>query len=62
MVWMRCCCKRGYGPTGHRNVTCVEGIASCVDHLTKILTPGDLLLTLGAGDVYRVGELMLEQL
>ncbi len=54
--------QEGIRAHGHRNVTCVEGIASCVDHLTKILTPGDLLLTLGAGDVYRVGELMLEQL
>ena len=53
--------QEGIRAHGHRNVTCVQGISACVDHLTNVLAPGDLLLTLGAGDVYRVGELMLEQ-
>ncbi len=47
---------------GHRNVICLNTLAACVDHLEKTLTPGDLLLTLGAGDVYRVGEMLLERL
>ncbi len=47
---------------GHRNVTCLNSLEACVDHLEKTLAPGDLLLTLGAGDVYRVGELVLERL
>ena len=47
---------------GHRNVTCLDSLAACVDHLEKILVPGDLLLTLGAGDVYRVGEMVLERM
>jgi len=46
---------------GHRSVTCLESLAACVDHLEKTLAAGDLLLTLGAGDVYRVGELLLER-
>jgi UDP-N-acetylmuramate--alanine ligase len=47
---------------GHRNVTCLNGLAGCVDFLEKTLMPGDLLLTLGAGDVYRVGEMLLERM
>ena len=45
---------------GHRSVTCVGGAKACLDYLTKILLPGDLLLTLGAGDVYRIGEKLVE--
>jgi UDP-N-acetylmuramate--alanine ligase len=47
---------------GHRSVICLNGLAACVDHLEKTLAPGDLLLTLGAGDVYRVGEMVLERM
>ncbi|MBC2710349.1 MAG: UDP-N-acetylmuramate--L-alanine ligase [Desulfosarcina sp.] len=47
---------------GHRNVTCLNSLEACVDHLEKTLDPGDLLLTLGAGDVYRVGEMVLDRL
>ncbi|MFO7716758.1 UDP-N-acetylmuramate--L-alanine ligase [Desulfosarcina sp.] len=46
---------------GHRNVTCLGGLEDCVDHLEKTLLPGDLLLTLGAGDVHRVGEIILDR-
>jgi UDP-N-acetylmuramate--alanine ligase len=46
---------------GHRNVTCLESLEACVDHLEALLLPGDLLLTLGAGDVVRVGEMLLER-
>jgi UDP-N-acetylmuramate--alanine ligase len=47
---------------GHRNVICLNSLEACVDHLEKTLVPGDLLLTLGAGDVYRVGEMVLERM
>jgi UDP-N-acetylmuramate--alanine ligase len=47
---------------GHRNVICVDSLERCVDYLEQTLVPGDLLLTLGAGDVYRVGELLLTRL
>jgi UDP-N-acetylmuramate--alanine ligase len=33
-----------------------------VVYLEKIIKPGDLLMTIGAGDVYRVGELLLERM
>jgi len=41
---------------GHRDVTYVKGKKECLEHLHTLLEPGDVLLTLGAGDVYRVGE------
>ena len=47
---------------GHRSVTCLESRQDVVDHLADRLEPGDLLLTLGAGDVYRIGEMVLERL
>jgi UDP-N-acetylmuramate--alanine ligase len=46
---------------GHRDVICLDSLAACVDHLETNLASGDLLLTLGAGDVYRVGEMVLER-
>jgi UDP-N-acetylmuramate--alanine ligase len=47
---------------GHRSVTSVDTFDAGLDHLTGILDAGDLLLTLGAGDVYRIGERVLERL
>ncbi|BBO71895.1 UDP-N-acetylmuramate--L-alanine ligase [Desulfosarcina alkanivorans] len=47
---------------GHRDVTCLDTLEACVDHLVKMLAPNDVLLTLGAGDVYRVGEMVLERM
>ncbi|MGH7393239.1 MAG: UDP-N-acetylmuramate--L-alanine ligase [Candidatus Rokuibacteriota bacterium] len=46
---------------GHREVTYVGADkAGVVEHLVQITRPGDLVLTLGAGDVYQVGaELLL---
>jgi UDP-N-acetylmuramate--alanine ligase len=46
---------------GHRDVTYVGGDkARVADHLMQITRPGDLVLTLGAGDVGQVGpELLL---
>ena len=41
---------------GHRQVTCVDGISAAVSHLQTSMTSGDLLLTLGAGDVWKVGR------
>jgi UDP-N-acetylmuramate--alanine ligase len=47
---------------GHRSVVCLNSLEACVDHLEKILEPGDVLLTLGAGNVYQVGEMVLARL
>ena len=45
---------------GHKQVVCVESIAAAVTHLRETLVPGDLLLTLGAGDVWKVGTEVLQ--
>ena len=37
-------------------------MAHAVEQLSSLLQPGDLLLTLGAGDGYKVGEMILEKL
>jgi UDP-N-acetylmuramate--alanine ligase len=40
----------------------VGGMTHAVDELLALLQPGDVLLTLGAGDGYRVGEMILNKL
>jgi UDP-N-acetylmuramate--alanine ligase len=45
----------GINAHGHKEVLCVEDFKQAVTHLKKILTSGDILLTLGAGDVWKVG-------
>ena len=47
---------------GHKEVICKETIASAVAGLKDILVPEDVLLTLGAGDVWKVGEEILRDL
>ena len=47
---------------GHKEVTCKSSITAAVEGLIEILAPGDIVLTLGAGDVYRVGEQVLIEL
>ncbi len=45
---------------GHSKVICKKSIKGAVSHLKNILKPGDILLTLGAGDVWKVGEEILK--
>ena len=47
---------------GHKEVVCMGGIDEAVAELKQLLKAGDILLTLGAGDVYKVGEKVLEEL
>jgi UDP-N-acetylmuramate--alanine ligase len=47
---------------GHKEVFCAADTESAITYLKKILKPGDLLLTLGAGDVWKLGEQMLKAL
>ena len=47
---------------GHKEVFCAADMQSAIAHLKKILKPGDLLLTLGAGDVWKLGEQLLKTL
>jgi UDP-N-acetylmuramate--alanine ligase len=47
---------------GHKDVAYVDTIQAAVAHLEKIVTPNDLVLTLGAGDVWKAGETLLDRL
>lgn len=47
---------------GHKDVHWGESADLAVSKLGEILSPGDILLTLGAGDVWRVGETLLKTL
>lgn len=47
---------------GHKDVVFAESSEQAAAHLSEMLRPGDLLLTLGAGDVWKIGMLALETL
>ena len=44
---------------GHKQVVISESTAAAAAQLKTLLTSGDLLLTLGAGDVWKVGTEVL---
>ena len=46
----------GVRSRGHRDVIFHEDLTSLAETLSEMLAPGDVLLTLGAGNVYKVGE------
>ncbi len=46
---------------GHRQVICVKGMEEAVECLKDNITDQDIVLTLGAGDVWMVGEKLLEK-
>ncbi len=54
-------CK-GIKEHGHREVYLAEGLDHAITLLKEMARPGDRVITLGAGDVYRVGEGLLETL
>ena len=47
---------------GHREVVYMQNFETAVSHLKKVLTRSDILLTMGAGDVWKVGEMILKEL
>src|SRR5579875_344586 len=47
---------------GHENVFYVKGHDEAAHDVLKILKPGDLVLTLGAGDVWKVGEKIVKEI
>ncbi|AOY59547.1 MULTISPECIES: UDP-N-acetylmuramate--L-alanine ligase [Desulfococcus] len=47
---------------GHKEVFLGEDTGAALAKLMKMLAPADVLLTLGAGDVWRIGETILERL
>ena len=38
----------------------IKGFDSIVEFLDKNAEPGDLIITMGAGDIYKVGEMFLD--
>ena len=53
---------QGIKDHGHKDVRSVSGLDEAVDRLVSVAGPGDLVMTLGAGDVYTVGDRFLERL
>ncbi len=47
---------------GQKDVTCISSKEEIVDHLLRILKPDDILLTLGAGNIWQTGEALLKSL
>lgn len=47
---------------GHRKVHYVEDKAKLPERLKEIIKPGDVIITMGAGDIYKYGEEFVEML
>ena len=47
---------------GHRDATYAESREAAVERVAKTVRPGDMVITLGAGDVWKVGPALLERL
>ena len=53
---------RAIRDAGHRDVEHVRDRRELVDKIMKKLVPGDVVITLGAGDVWKVGEELIDRL
>ncbi len=47
---------------GHRDVHYISDRHEILQYLSTVIMPGDLVITLGAGDIYRVGEDLIAEL
>jgi len=47
---------------GHKDITYIPDKEKVVVHMVEMLRKGDLMITLGAGDVWKIGEQVLEKL
>jgi UDP-N-acetylmuramate--alanine ligase len=47
---------------GHKNVRYIGALDDAAEALSEEARPGDMVITLGAGNVYRVGEQLVEML
>ena len=47
---------------GHKDVTYLPDKKEIVEHLLRIVSPGDLVITLGAGDIWQVSEELVNRL
>ncbi len=48
--------------TGHRHVELAESVDRVAEQILSTVRPGDLVITFGAGDIYRAGRLVLSAL
>jgi UDP-N-acetylmuramate--alanine ligase len=48
--------------SAHPHIQYVPGLAQVADHLAAAVQPGDVVIIMGAGDSYRIGEMLLENL
>ncbi len=53
---------RGIKEHGHREVILCQSHDEILKVLLSLIRPGDLVMTLGAGDIYKVGEQLLDKL
>ncbi len=53
---------RGIKQHGQKDVTHIADREAVADHLLGILRPGDIVLTLGAGNIWQAGEALLKKL
>jgi len=47
---------------GHKDVTYLADKKEIVDHLLRMIQPGDLVITLGAGDIWQVSDELVKRL
>jgi len=47
---------------GHKDVTFISDREKVIEHLATNLKKGDIVITLGAGDVWKIGEQLVERL
>ncbi|MBN1549934.1 UDP-N-acetylmuramate--L-alanine ligase, partial [bacterium] len=47
---------------GAQNITVMESADTIADYLGKILVPGDIAISLGAGDVFKVTDILVDRL
>jgi len=47
---------------GHKDVAFIANKKEIVDHLLGVLAPGDMVITLGAGDIWQVSEELVRRL
>ena len=60
-VGARALCE-GIREYGHKDAAYISDKKEIVDHLLHILTPGDMLITLGAGDIWQVADEVVKKL
>ena len=43
------------------NAECISGFDCIKERLSEVVTDGDFVLTMGAGDIYKVGEMLVSE-